>query len=78
MNTRCPKCWRLTAKRGRLVGQSEDVTEKLDVAPAQFRVLAPRRRTSSSRPRAQAQLIEGGLPTGRVSLRRGPSWERDL
>jgi transposase len=61
----CPCC------RGKLHQIGEDVSEKLDVVPAQFRVLVVRRPKYACRAcediivqsSAPARLIEGGLPT---------------
>ena len=61
----CPCC------RGKLHQIGEDVSEKLDVVPAQFRVLVVRRPKYACRAcedvvvqsPAPARLIEGGLPT---------------
>jgi len=64
-DTTCPCC------QGQLHRIGEDVSERLDVIPAQFRVLVTRRpkyacRTCAegvTQAPAQARLIEGGLPT---------------
>ena len=64
-NKACPCC------RGELHRIGEDVSEKLDVVPAQFRVLVVRRPKYACRAcedvvvqaPAPARLIEGGLPT---------------
>ena len=61
----CPCC------RGELHRIGEDVAERLDVVPAQFRVIVTRRQKYACRACADvvvqapapAQLIEGGLPT---------------
>jgi transposase len=61
----CPCC------KGALHRIGEDVSEKLDIVPAQFRVLVVRRRKYACRgcedivvqSPAPARLIEGGLPT---------------
>ena len=61
----CPCC------SGRLHRIGEDVAERLDIVPAQFRVLVVRRPTYACRScedvvvqaPAPARLIEGGLPT---------------
>jgi transposase len=64
-STACPCCW------GPLHRIGEDVSERLDIVPAQFRVLVIRRPKYACRAceeavvqaPAPARLIEGGLPT---------------
>ena len=64
-STACPCC------RGEMVTIGEDVSERLDVIPAQFRVLVTKRPKLACRAcegvvvqaPAPARLIEGGLPT---------------
>jgi transposase len=71
-STVCPCCGGLMHRIG------EDVSERLDVVPAQFRVLVTRRPKYACRAcseavvqaPAPARLIEGGLPTEATMLTR--------
>ena len=66
----CPCC------RGELHAMGEDVSERLDIVPAQFRVIVTRRPKYACRAceeivvqaPAPARLVEGGIPTETCSI----------